>query len=94
MQGQRIHYSVAFKEHNYKPEATFAERAIKWESIVHTGNRKDMSWAERWTDLLEMGVFDLPLVAQIVGELRDGISSDSDLIHIMDRLSFIAFSGW
>jgi hypothetical protein len=84
---------VAFKERDYTPEATFAERALEWGSIVNTGNHKDMSWAERWAGVLEMDIFDPSFVAHIVGELRDGVNSDDDLVHIMDRLFFIAFSG-
>jgi hypothetical protein len=52
-----------------------------------------MSWAERWAELLEMDVFDPSFVAHIVGELRAGATSDSEVVNIIDRLFFIAFSG-
>jgi hypothetical protein len=83
---------VAFKKRPYRPEATFAKDRIKWDSIVDTGNNKDMLWAEKWIGVLEMDVFDPPWIALVVGELRDSRTSDDDLVRIIDRLFFIAFS--
>ena len=83
---------MAFQNRSYRPEATFAKNGIKWGSIVNTGNNKDMHWAKNLVGVLEMDVFDPSFVAHIVGELRDGTTSDHDLVRIIDRLFFIAFS--
>jgi hypothetical protein len=83
---------VAFQNRAYRPEATFAKNRIKWGSIVNTGKNKDMLWAENLVGVLEMDVFDPSFVAHIVGELRDRKTSDHDLVRIIDRLFFIAFS--
>ena len=95
--GQKIHASVAFKSTGYTPKATFVSHQFKpsWEELVGKGPswNSDRSGAGNWAQYLEMDLFDYTAGSDAIMRLTDTSLAREDVLHILQRLDFMAMSG-
>ncbi|KAJ7140600.1 hypothetical protein C8R44DRAFT_846729 [Mycena epipterygia] len=87
---QLVHASVAFKDENYKPRASFSSSKLTWNSLVGRGNLQDIGWAQEWQPHLEMDLFD-PALAGEIG--RDFVEATGEhRWQHLTRVPFLALS--
>ncbi|KAJ7686775.1 hypothetical protein B0H17DRAFT_939989, partial [Mycena rosella] len=89
--GQRIHASVAFKNPEYHPRATFrGGGGIPWPSFVGKDLDGDFEWTNDWRDLLEMDLFDASFTVEAVQNLKSvweqGEDSENSEAYWIKRL--------
>lgn len=93
---QKIHASVAFKAAGYKPKAVFRLEGAtppSWNKVIGQGQSGKFREAlNGWSGFLELDLFDLTAVPQMIENLQNGVS-ENDTLHILNRLSFLAISG-
>jgi len=76
--GQRVHSSVAFCDENYHPRAILPEQRCLYD-LVGKGSRSNREWVEGWKDLIEMDIFDLSLMSNVIETLKSGTGSGSTM---------------
>ncbi|KIM36837.1 hypothetical protein M413DRAFT_285325 [Hebeloma cylindrosporum] len=69
--GQKVHSSVAFCNESYQPRAILPARR-RLSELVGKGSRSNREWVEGWEDLLEMDIFDLSLMSNVIETLKSG----------------------
>ena len=95
--GQKIHYSVAFRERsNYVPraQAKSSEMKIDWNEFVGSGDVDDISWTRNWDGRLEMDLLDESGIKLYLKRLQDSDLKQSvnDIGHWLNHLRFMALS--
>lgn len=98
--GQKIHASVAFKDRDYKPKATFIGNDKMsnpdWKDLVGEGPSGSLVSTQRnsWAGYLEMDLFDHESISNAIEKLSDPKrKAKSDVLHVLKRLDFMAISG-
>jgi hypothetical protein len=74
--GQKVHSSVAFCNENYHPRAVLPEQRRLYE-LVGKGSRSNREWVKGWEDLIEMDIFDLSLMPNVIETLKSGTGGGS-----------------
>ncbi|KAJ6590057.1 hypothetical protein DFH09DRAFT_909378, partial [Mycena vulgaris] len=73
--GQRIHITVAFKNADYRPQATFREHGTgveSWKSFVGKDTETaDFDWTRQFENLVEMNLFDASFTFEAVQKLKN-----------------------
>lgn len=91
---QRIHVSVMFQHKGYTPLATFlGDKGRDWASLLEISDitkLEDLSWADEWAYMLEMGLFDDSMVRTMIEQLKGDTLLDPVLL--LRRLAFMALS--
>ena len=89
MSGQKLHSSIAFCPHGYKPKAALPQQR-RWDDLVATGQRFDQDWAVEWKEILEMDIFDHAIMPEIVEKLKSEPGGDNTVWTY--RLTVITFT--
>ena len=76
--GQKVHSSVAFCDENYHPRAILPGRRCLYE-LVGKGSRSNREWVKGWEDLIEMDIFDLSLMSNVIEMLKYGTGGASSM---------------
>lgn len=91
--GQKIHASVAFRKgEGYSPIADFwhgTEPMPFWHDILGTGPSGKFRRISAWRDHLEMDLFDLTNLPDVLARLGGKDITDGDASHILNRLYFL-----
>ena len=74
--GQKVHSSVAFRDESYRPRAILPERRSLYE-LVGKGSQAHREWVKGWEDLIEMDIFDLSLMTNVIETLKCGLGGES-----------------
>ncbi|KAJ6557984.1 hypothetical protein B0H19DRAFT_1028587, partial [Mycena capillaripes] len=95
--GQRIHASVAFMTKEYRPRASFRHGDLDWQNVVGQDiEQRNFGWASRYSDILEMDLFDPSFIMEAIQNLADvwhGDERSDRESYWIERLSFMALSG-
>ena len=85
--GQKVHSSVAFCDHSYHPKAILLEKRCLYE-LVGKGSRSNREWVKGWEDLIEMDIFDLSLMSNVIETLKSGTGSESRMwVHRLTAMT-------
>ena len=76
--GQKVHSSVAFCDERYHPSAILPDQGCLYE-LVGKGSRSNTEWVKGWEDLIEMDIFDLSLMSDVVEKLKSGTKGGSSM---------------
>jgi len=76
--GQKVHSSVAFCDERYHPRAILPNRRRLCE-LVGKGSRSTGEWVKGWEDLIEMDIFDLASMSNVIEKLKSGTGSESSM---------------
>ena len=76
--GQKVHSSVAFCNEGYHPRAILPEQGCLYE-LVGKGSRSNREWVNGWEDLIEMDIFDLSLMSNVIEMLKSGTGGESSM---------------
>jgi hypothetical protein len=76
--GQKVHSSVAFCDESYHPRAILPEERCLYE-LVGKGSRSNTEWVTGWEDLIEMDIFDLSLMSNVIDALKSGTGGQSSM---------------
>ena len=74
--GQKVHSSVAFCDESYHPRAILPEQRCLGE-LVGKGLRSNRELVKGWEDLIEMDIFDLSLMSNVIETLKSGTGGQS-----------------
>ena len=69
--GQKVHSSVAFCDESYHPRAILPDERCLYD-LVRKGSRSNREWAKGWENLIEMDIFDLSLMSNVIETLKSG----------------------
>lgn len=97
MPGQTIHASVCFIDKAYVPKAKFhPDFPIRdWERIVGVGMLSDTAWADQIKDVLEMDLFDVFEVPQVLQKyMQEGGKKWSERLEFMSSLGTLVLLTW
>ena len=91
MPGQKVHSSIAFCNKSYCPKTVLPEQRC-WDGLVGKGLRSNggLEWVKGWEDLIEMDIYDLSLMGQVIETLKSGTGDSSIWVH---RLTTMASTG-
>lgn len=76
--GQKVHSSVAFCDERYHPRAILPDQGCLYE-LVGKGSRSNREWVKGWEDLIEMDIFDLSLMSNVIETLKSGTGGGSSM---------------
>jgi hypothetical protein len=76
--GQKVHSSVAFCDESYHPRAILSEQRCL-DELVGRGSRSNREWVKGWEDLIEMDIFDLSLMSNVIETLKFGKGGESSM---------------
>ncbi len=90
MPGQRVHASVCFIEGDYVPKARFHPDfgGAEWKKIIGVGKLDNVAWAEGIERLLEMDLFDISGIPQVIRKYTE--EREPDPKEWSERLEFLA----
>ena len=71
-----MHSSIAFCKGNYQPKAILPEQR-RLSELVGKGKLSHREWVKGWEDFIEMDIFDLLLMSNIIETLKSGTGGDS-----------------
>ena len=74
--GQKVHSSIAFCKGSYQPKAILPQER-RLSELVGKGKLSHREWVKGWEDLIEMDIFDLSLMSNIIEMLKSGTGDDS-----------------
>lgn len=78
--GQKLHSSIAFCDESYRPKAILPQSRCLYELVGKA--RKGLSnrdWVEGWEDLIEMDIFDLSLMSNVIENLKSRTGTESHM---------------
>ena len=78
MCGQKVHSSIAFCDKSYHPRAMLPEQRRLCE-LVGKGSLLNREWVKGWEDLIEMDIFDLSLMSNVIESLKSGAEDESSM---------------
>jgi len=76
--GQKVHSSIAFCDKSYHPRAMLPEQRRLCE-LVGKGSLLNREWVKGWEDLIEMDIFDLSLMSNVIESLKSGAEDESSM---------------
>jgi hypothetical protein len=76
--GQKVHSSVAFCDERYHPRAILPNQRRLYE-LVGKGSRSTGEWVKGWEDLIEMDIFDLASMSNVIERLKSGTGGESSM---------------
>jgi hypothetical protein len=76
--GQKVHSSVAFCNESYHPRAILSEQRCL-DELVGKGSRSNREWVKGWEDLIEMDIFDLSLLSNVIEMLKSGKGGENSM---------------
>ena len=79
--GQKVHSSIAFCDESYHPKAILPEGRRLYD-LVGRGSRSNTEWVKGWKDLIEMDVFDLSLMSNVIEMLKSGKGNASSVSYL------------
>jgi hypothetical protein len=69
--GQKVHSSVAFCDESYHPSAILPDEGCLYD-LVGKRSRSNREWMKGWEYLIEMDIFDLSLMSNVIETLKSG----------------------
>ena len=79
--GQKVHSSIAFGDESYHPKAILPQERCLYD-LVGRGSRSSTEWVKGWEDLIEMDVFDLSLMLNVIAILKSGKGHESSVSRL------------
>ena len=76
--GQKVHSSVAFCDERYHPKADLPQQRCLCE-LVGKGSLSNSEWVRGWEGLIEMDIFDLSLLSNVIETLKSGTGGESSM---------------
>ena len=76
--GQKVHSSVAFCDKSYHPKAFLPQQRHLYE-LVGKGSLSNRDWVKGWEDIIEMDIFDISLLSNVIEILKSGTGSESSM---------------
>jgi hypothetical protein len=76
--GQKVHSSIAFCDESYHPKANLTQQRCLCE-LVGKGSLSNREWVRGWEDLIEMDIFDLSLMSNVIEALKSGTGGESSM---------------
>jgi hypothetical protein len=89
--GQKVHSSVAFCDERYHPRAILPDQRCL-DELLGKGSRSNREWAKGWEYLIEMDIFDLSLMSNVIETLKSGRGGGSRMW--VYRLTAMTSTGW
>ena len=83
--GQKVHSSVAFCNESYHPRAILPEKCLY--ELIGKGSRSNTEWVKGWEDLIEMDIFDLSLMSNVIETLKSGTEGSSIWVHRLTAMT-------
>ena len=76
--GQKVHSSVAFCDESYQPRAVLPDEGCLYE-LVGKGSRSNREWMKGWEYLIELDIFDLSLMSNVIETLKSGTGGENSM---------------